>query len=217
MARSAARDVADKSPGASPRKPASNGRKPRATQMDDTPRGRLLRAAAHLFSTQGYEQTTVRDLARAVGILSGSIFHHFDSKELILEAVMIEVSARSAERMRLAAQSARTPIDGVRALIRCELESIHGETGEAMTLLTREWRSLSPDAQARVLRVRDRYEAVWRGALHAARRQLVPIDEFVLRRLLQGMTAGTATWYRPRGPMSIETLSRHILSTVQAR
>src|SRR5262245_1868672 len=124
--------------GATPkRKPASKGA--RGTQMDDTPRGRLLRAAAHLFSTQGYAQTTVRDLARAVGILSGSIFHHFESKEVILEAVMIEVSARGAERMRLAAEAESAPLDRVRALIRCELESIHGDTGEAMTLLASEW------------------------------------------------------------------------------
>ena len=183
--------------------------------MNDSPRGRLLRAAAHLFLTRGYAQTTVRDLAREVGILSGSIFHHFDSKEEILEAVMTEVSmlsARAHERCVRARASSRWM--RVRALIRCELESIHGETGEAMTLLATEWRSLSPDAQARVLRVRDRYEAVWQAALVAARSELAPIDEFVLRRLLQGMTAGTANWYRPRGPMSIEALVEHILMLV---
>jgi AcrR family transcriptional regulator len=182
--------------------------------MDDSPRGRLLRAAAHLFLTRGYAQTTVRDLAREVGILSGSIFHHFDSKEEILEAVMNEVSVLSAQRMSDAFERVRSPLDGVRALIRCELESIHGETSEAMTLLATEWRSLSPGAQARVLRVRDRYEAVWQRALVAARSELAPVDEFVLRRLLQGMTAGTANWYRPRGPMSIEALVEHILMLV---
>ncbi|MBE0953872.1 helix-turn-helix transcriptional regulator, partial [Escherichia coli] len=42
----------------------------------ESARGKLLQTAAHLFRSKGYERTTVRDLASAVGIQSGSIFHH---------------------------------------------------------------------------------------------------------------------------------------------
>ena len=59
--------------------------------IDDSPRGRLLSAAAHLFRDKGFDRTTVRDIAASVGIQSGSIFHHFKSKEDILFAVMEEV------------------------------------------------------------------------------------------------------------------------------
>jgi AcrR family transcriptional regulator len=185
--------------------------------MDDSPRGRVLRAAAHLFLTRGYAQTTVRDLAREVGILSGSIFHHFESKEEILEAVMSEVSNLNAGRMREVAAADQPPLPRVRALIRCELDSIHGETSEAMTLLVSEWRSLSGPAKERVLLARDRYEDVWLDALRAAHDELLPIDAFLLRRLLQGMTASTANWYRPRGPLSLDALTEHILSTLVRR
>jgi len=184
----------------------------RPTLMDESPRGRLLRAAAHLFLTRGYAQTTVRDLARAVGILSGSIFHHFDSKEEILEAVMTEVSLLNAERMRAATQSNQTPLARVRALIRCELDAIHADTSEAMTLLVSEWRSLGAPAQERVLLARDRYEEIWLGALRDAADELVAIDAFVLRRLLQGMTSSTATWFRTRGPLTLDALTDQILS-----
>jgi len=57
----------------------------------DSARGKLLQAAAHLFRSKGYERTTVRDLASAVGIQSGSIFHHFKSKDEILEELLQEV------------------------------------------------------------------------------------------------------------------------------
>lgn len=181
------------------------------------PRGRILRAAAHLFLTHGYGQSTVRDLARAVGILSGSIFHHFDSKEEILESVMSEVSAYATARMQEVAAAHASPRARVRALIRCELESIHGQSGEAMALLVVEWRSLGAAARARVLVLRDRYEAVWLAALRAARRELAPIDPFILRRLLYGMTTATANWYRPHGPMSIEALTEHVFSLVARR
>jgi AcrR family transcriptional regulator len=186
----------------------------RPTLMDASPRGRILRAAAHLFLTRGYARTTVRDLAAAVGILSGSIFHHFGSKEEILEAVMTEVSALNTERMQLMAASASQPLARVRALIRGELESIHGETSAAMTLLASEWRSLGRGAQARVLVLRDAYEDVWLAALRAASAELAPIDPFILRKLLQGMTSATANWYRPRGAVSLDALTGHILMLV---
>ena len=56
----------------------------------DSARGKLLQTAAHLFRNKGFERTTVRDLASAVGIQSGSLFHHFKSKDDILRAVMEE-------------------------------------------------------------------------------------------------------------------------------
>ena len=185
--------------------------------MDESPRGRLLRAAAHLFLTRWYAQTTVRDLAREVGILSGSIFHHFDSKEEILEAVMTEVSSLNAGRMRAAAEGAQEPLARLRALIRCELDSIHGETSEAMTLLVSEWRSLGAPAQERVLIARDRYEQVWLDALRGAGGELVALDPFVLRRLLQGMTSSTAHWYRPRGPLTLDALTEQVLTLLKKR
>ena len=56
--------------------------------FDDTPRGRLLLGAAYLFHKQGYAKTTVRELAQFIGIQSGSLFHHFKTKDDILANVM---------------------------------------------------------------------------------------------------------------------------------
>ncbi len=53
-----------------------------------TRRGELLRIAAELFATKGFKNTTVRDIAEASGILSGSLYHHFDSKESMVDEVL---------------------------------------------------------------------------------------------------------------------------------
>lgn len=53
-------------------------------------RADVIATAGELFRLHGYERTTVRELARAVGLQSGSLFHHFRSKEEILVAVMSE-------------------------------------------------------------------------------------------------------------------------------
>src|SRR5690606_41292834 len=120
----------------------------------DSARGKLLQAAARLFRRKGYERTTVRDLATAVGIQSGSIFHHFKSKEEILRSVMEETVIYNTALLRAALDEASDLRERVLALIRGELQSSMGGTGEAVAGLVCEWRSLSEEGKAQVLALR---------------------------------------------------------------
>jgi AcrR family transcriptional regulator len=181
----------------------------------DSARGKLLQAAAHLFRRKGYERTTVRDLATAVGIQSGSIFHHFKSKEEILRAVMEETIIYNTALMETALAEATTLRERVLALIRCELQSIMGGTGEAMAVLVYEWRSLSEDSQAHILALRDRYEQRWLEVLEEARAAgYVRRDPFILRRFLTGALSWSTTWFRPGGQMSLDALAEEALALV---
>jgi TetR/AcrR family transcriptional regulator, cholesterol catabolism regulator len=51
-------------------------------------RQELLRIAGQLFAERGFKNTTVRDIADAAGILSGSLYHHFDSKETMVDELL---------------------------------------------------------------------------------------------------------------------------------
>ncbi|SOB78345.1 transcriptional regulator, TetR family [Marinobacter sp. LV10R510-11A] len=180
----------------------------------DSARGRLLREAARLFREKGYERTTVRDLAAAVGIQSGSLFHHFRAKEEILKAVMVETIRLNTAVMRAAMSAADSSREKLRALIRAELESINGQTGEAMAVLIFEWRSLSEASQAEVLTLRDIYEALWLDVLTALNEDGSLIaDPFVVRRMLTGALSWTVTWYRPeRGGLTPEGLTDQVVA-----
>ena len=183
--------------------------------LDNSPRGRILRAAAHLFRRKGFERTTVRDLAQEVGIQSGSIFHHFKTKEEILRHVMIEVILFNTERMRRELAAADSPRDKLLALIRAELISINGDTGEAMAVLTNEWRSLKPDSQEEILKLRDTYEQMWLAILREAQAaELIPaaVDAFILRRFLTGALAWSNFWFDPNGSMTIEEIAEQALT-----
>lgn len=176
-------------------------------------RGRLLRGAAGLFRDKGYERTTVRDLAAAVGIQSGSLFHHFRTKEEILKAVMVETIRLNTALMQAAVDAADTNRDKLRALIRAELESINGQTGEAMAVLVFEWRSLSEASQAEVLQLRDVYEALWLNVLGALRvDKILLADPFVVRRMLTGALSWTVTWYRPDGGLTLDDLTTQVMA-----
>ena len=61
---------------------------PEPTRASATRRDELLRIAAGLFAEKGFRNTTVRDIADAAGILSGSLYHHFDSKESMVDEIL---------------------------------------------------------------------------------------------------------------------------------
>jgi len=177
-------------------------------------RGRLLTEAARLFREKGYERTTVRDLAAAVGIQSGSLFHHFRTKEEILKAVMVETIRLNTALMQAALEAADTNREKLRGLVRAELESINGQTGEAMAVLVFEWRSLSAASQVEVLELRDIYEKLWLDVLESLKREgSLEADPFVVRRMLTGALSWTVTWYKPeRGGLTLDGLTDQVIA-----
>jgi len=176
-------------------------------------RGRLLKEAARLFRDKGYERTTVRDLASAVGIQSGSLFHHFRTKERILKAVMVETIRLNTALMEHATGLAGSDAERLRALVRCELDSINGQTGEAMAVLVYEWRSLSPEGRKDVLALRDVYERLWLDVLgRLAEQGRIHADPFVVRRMLTGALSWTVTWYRPGKGLGLEALTDQVMA-----
>ncbi len=176
--------------------------------MDDSPRGRVLRAAAYLFHEQGYARTTVRELAHIVGIQSGSLFHHFKTKDDILCAVMEEAIIYNLAQMQHAIAVGQTAAERLKGLIRAELESINGNTSNAMAVLVYEWNAISRAQQEPLLAMRQEYETLWLNVLEDLKQQGHVIhDTFIWRRLISGSTFGTALWYKPNGRISLEELT----------
>ncbi|PKM23152.1 MAG: TetR/AcrR family transcriptional regulator [Gammaproteobacteria bacterium HGW-Gammaproteobacteria-14] len=183
--------------------------------MDDSPRGKLLSAAARLFREQGFDRTTVRDIAREVGIQSGSLFHHFPTKEDILYAVMGEVIRFNTERLRQAIAGTHDPVQRLRGLIRAELQAIIGDTREAMSVLVYEWRCLTPEHQKDTLALRAIYEQLWMDTLEGLRSHgRLRGDAFIIRRLITGMTSWSSNWFDAHGNLTIDQLADIILERV---
>lgn len=179
--------------------------------FDHSPKGRLLLGAAYLFHKQGYAKTTVRELANFIGIQSGSLFHHFTSKDDILANVMKQTIIYNHDRLLNAIQQSDDPEQQLKNLIKAELISITGDTGSAMAVLVYEWQALSQERQDELLKMRNAYEDIWLDVIHQLRELgKIKHDTFIWRRLMGGAIAWTVTWYRPDGKMSMDELTEMV-------
>lgn len=171
-------------------------------------------AASRLFASKGFSGTTVRDIAAEVGILSGSIFHHFHNKEEILFEVMAGIIRLALERLEHDLGAASTLKEELQALIHCELQSIHDRSGAGFQVLGREWRHLAAESQTKILELRDRYNALWLERVGRAREAgLHASDSHLLRHFLRGAIVDTHTWYEPRGRASLAELEEELYRT----
>src|SRR5688500_19519736 len=89
-----------------------------------TRREELLAIAARLFAEKGFRNTTVRDIADSAGILSGSLYHHFDSKESMVDEILTGFLDELFGRYRQIVESGMPPKATLEAIVTASLESI---------------------------------------------------------------------------------------------
>ena len=174
-------------------------------------KGRLVKEAASLFKQKGYAATTVREIANEVGILSGSLFHHFPNKEAILVAVMEQAIIRTQRKQEACIADISSLKPRLVAMIQCELEAILGKSEIGFAILATEWRALSPVSQAKILGLREDYEALWCAQLSLAHDSgTARIAPYLLRHLMRGAMIETSHWFQDGGRLSLNELSEHI-------
>lgn len=132
--------------------PARRGRKSR--------REAILNIAAQSFYERGYDRTSIRDIAASVGMGSGSIFYHFESKDALLAWVVeegLKLGHETAERELIGKID---PVSQFRALILGHLKALHDQR-HTHKVSVREWDKLPAESRAKLKMVNDRYRDRW--------------------------------------------------------
>ena len=122
---------------------------------NDNRRGELVRAAAQLFREKGFEGTTIRDIAGAVGMQSGSPFYHFANKHELLMAVMEEGLRLGLERSRAVVEAeGLTAVERFRQLVRAHYGILHETGSDFIPVMLYDWRSLPATYRRRIVELR---------------------------------------------------------------
>lgn len=179
--------------------------------MAETARRRsteVVEAAAKLFYTKGYEATSVQDLADALGILKGSVYHYIRTKEDLLFAVVEDAHATSIaniDKLRLLEGDAPTKIA---AFVRAHLELLIRERIKLGVYL-RDFRALSAAHRRTVSAQRREYSDYLLSLIEQGQQEgtvAADLDANVTTIAILGMLNWTHEWYRDRGRASREAL-----------
>lgn len=163
----------------------------------------LHQAATRLFRERGFHATSMQDLAEALGMNRGSLYHYIASKDDLLWAI-VDGGFRALEERVLPVLEADAPgPERLEAAIAAHL-AVAAERRDELTLLQMERRALSPERRAQIIARRDAYEAGFRRAVRegVAAGELRDVDERMASIAVLSMCNWFTQWYRPDGEMS---------------
>lgn len=167
----------------------------------DKRRDKLLVIAARCFNEQGYDAASMRDIAKAMEILPGTIYYYFPSKESLLVAVHQEGARRISARIEaaLAKLASDDPWDRLSEASAAYLESMLGVDRDLCAVIIAEFpRRHSKALRAQLLASRQIVEDPFRK-LVAALPLRRGIDRSLWRLALLGQLAWTHAWYKKGG------------------
>lgn len=173
---------------------------------------RILDASAHLFATRGFADTTVRDIADAVEVLSGSLYHYFSSKEAILEAVMREFMLDLSAGVEEIAASPAPAGERFDALVRHAFAQIDARPFHVRTYQAEFLRLTGQRDFAFITDLSARIEELWIETMRAAADTFPgELDVHVRYRLVRDAVWGVVQWYRPSPSLDPERLAADYL------
>ncbi len=197
-----------------------SGRQSRARQQQTVERGNserraeLLGIAAELFATKGFLATTVRDIADAAGILSGSLYHHFDSKESMVDEILRDFLE---EQERVYGEIVRDRDDAREALtelIRESFRALH-RNKPAIAIYQNEANYLVQfDRFAYLRRAAQEFERTWTKVVQDGQRSGAFRSDLNVKltyRMLRDTVWTAVHWYNPRGRLTANVIAEHYI------
>ena len=189
--------------------------KPRQGLLQE-PRQEILRTAARLFQQQGYDATSMNDVAAALKLSKGGLYHHFQSKDEILFYIMSHAMEITEERVinvvrRIGGASVAGTEERLRTLIRLHIQVMLSPEDREITVMLHENHPLPPTLRRKINgRKKDYLQFVEHVIAdlqrkHNSQSQVTPRAAALA---LVGMINWIYQWYKPGVPLSGEEIAR---------
>ncbi|MFF0541885.1 TetR/AcrR family transcriptional regulator [Nocardia thailandica] len=182
-----------------------------------TRRAELLGLAAGLFAERGLRATTVRDIADAAGILSGSLYHHFDSKESMVDEILQGFLTELFGRYREIVAAGKSPRETLEALVIASYESFDRHHA-AVAIYQAEAKNLRGTPRfGYIAEYNTEFRDLWQRVLTTGVRDgsfRPELDVDLAFRFLRDTVWVGVRWYVPGGAITVDNLAKQYLTIV---
>lgn len=200
--------------------PPAEGKLPRraraGSQLSQERWRQILEVATRLFKQNGFAATSMQDVSDEVGLLKGSLYYYVRSKEELLFEVLRDLHEGGVEIIDNVKFGSDDPLGELREYLR-RLTIYAGDHRARLGIYVRDFRFIPPENQKKIIAERDMYEvAAIRLIDEAKAKKLVDpsINSKVAALSILGSTAVTHEWYRPDGPVSLDTIGDQVAATI---
>src|ERR1700682_2064186 len=175
------------------------------------PRQKILPPAARLFQQQGYDATSMNDVAAALKLSKGGLYHHFQSKDEILFNLMDHAMDITQQRVIDPVRGIADPEQRLRMLIRLHIEVVLSERDREITVMLHENHPLPPALRRRINSRRKDYVHFMENLIaevQGVRKSKGIVSPRAAVFALLGMINWIYQWYKPEGTLQGEQLAR---------
>jgi AcrR family transcriptional regulator len=190
----------------------------------ETRRRKVLSVASDLFATKGFEATSMRDVATAVGMMSGSLYYHFASKEDMYVAVQDASVSKIFDWVQAAIARfgepwaddpwAGDPWERLEAAAVAHCEALLDRSGFRVLVTPIFPPGLDPKVRQKLVEQRDRFERMMDEVIDA-----LPLPPNINRQVFQkhylGAINWVGVWYEPGGPLEPAEIARQIVRALK--
>jgi AcrR family transcriptional regulator len=182
-----------------------------------TRRDELLELAAAMFAERGLRATTVRDIADAAGILSGSLYHHFSSKEEMVDEVLRCFLDWLFARYQEIIDTEPNPLERFKGLFMASFDAIEHHHAEVVIYQDEAKRLAVQPRFGYVDELNRRQRKMWvdvltEGIAQGYFRRDIDVD--LVYRFIRDTTWVSVRWYQPGGPLTADQVGRQYLAIV---
>jgi len=171
----------------------------------------ILRVSARLFQQRGYHATSMNDVAAALKLSKGGLYHHFQSKDEILFELMSHALEVTEQRVIEPVRNIADPEERLRTLIRLHVDVVMSVRDREITVLLHENHPLPPSLRKQINARKKEYirflEKLISEVQHARRSSAIVSPRAATFALL-GMINWIYQWYKPEGPLNSEQIAR---------
>jgi AcrR family transcriptional regulator len=188
----------------------------RTRPVSSARRDAVLELAAELFAEKGFRATTVRDIAEAAGVLSGSLYHHFDSKESIVDELLSRFLDDLVARYQQVIATADTPRGTLERFIEVAFDALPRHRA-AIVVFQQDGDYLAEfERFGYITATASEIERMWVEVIErgVAAGELVTSNPKLAYHFIRDAVWVSVRWYRPDGEWSTADLSRQFISIV---
>lgn len=180
-------------------------------------RDHLVKLAAELFARKGFQATTVREIAEEAGILSGSLYHHFDSKETIVDEVLSTFLDDLIARYRAALETGGDPRTVLSEMVRIGFGTLEPHRA-AITVMQNDWNYLRQFERFNYLvKAEEEVEQMWVAQIKAGQGVGLfrpDVDPKLTYRMIRDTIWVAVRWFRPDGRLNTTGLAEHYITVL---